>query len=130
MLAGKTWIWFKSQFMQLAAMCIRIIMKICRNSNLSQFPYRCFSCRDQNGYITSGFQQKTGTSQMRCLNLKKKEKEIKSVFQSQSFMGRPILMYQLKSLLNEISWKFKDDTKIYPYDKTLFINLCLKPNLK
>ena len=55
-------------------MCIRI-MKICRNSNLSQFPYRCFSCRDQNGYITSGFQQKTGTSQMRCLNKKKERKK-------------------------------------------------------
>ena len=45
-------------------------------------------------------------------------------------MGKPILMYQLKSLLNEISWKFKEDTKIYAYDKTLFINLCLQPNLK
>ena len=45
-------------------------------------------------------------------------------------MGTPILMYQLKSLLNEISWKFKEDTKIYAYDKTLFINLCLQPNLK
>ena len=32
-------------------------------------------------------------------------------------MGKPILMYQLKSLLNEISWKFKEDTKIYAYDK-------------
>ena len=45
-------------------------------------------------------------------------------------MGTPILMYQLKSLLNEISWKFKEGTKIYAYDKTLFINLCLQPNLK
>ena len=45
-------------------------------------------------------------------------------------MGKPILMYQLKSLLNEVSWKFKEDTKIYAYDKTLFINLCLQPNLK
>ena len=44
-------------------------------------------------------------------------------------MGKPILMYQLKSLLSEISWKFKEDTIIYAYDKT-FINLCLQPNLK
>ena len=65
---------------------------------------------------------------MRCLNKKKEKKERKSIFQS--FMGKPILMYQLKSLLNEISWKFKEATKIYAYDKTLFINLCLQPNLK
>ena len=26
------------------------------------------NCRDRNGYFTSGFPQKTGTSQMRCLN--------------------------------------------------------------
>ena len=50
---------------------------------------------------------------MRCLNKEKKKKERRRIFQS--FMGKLILMYQFQSLLNEI--KFKEDTKIYAYDK-------------
>ena len=38
------------------------------DNNLGQFPWRCFGCRDWNGCFKSGFPQKTGTGQMRCLN--------------------------------------------------------------
>ena len=46
-------------------------MKSCRNNNLGQYYFpKCFSCRDGNGYFTSGFPQKTGTSRTRYLNKK------------------------------------------------------------
>ena len=78
--------------------------EICRNSNLGQFPQRRFSCRDRNGYITSGFPRKTVTSQMRCLNNNKKKLNKKN-------LPVPYGKADFNVSIEVTAEKFKEDTK-------------------